>query len=146
MGTCNFHGDNKGITVQIGTVRFLGLFLPDSQWHTVPLQVVQYVAAQPVGCMPAPGCMMNRPAGYRSFSTMFCFTSSRANKWRRPCLPGSLPSLVLYHPKLYDLDFGEVGVLELPATGQVLLPSYWFIDVLQRTEKRPGEASFLLKI
>jgi hypothetical protein len=75
---------------------------------------------------------------------MFCFTSSRANKWRRPCLPGSLPSLVLYQPKLYDLDFGEVGVLELPATGQVLLPSYWFIDVLQRTEKRPGEASFLL--
>lgn len=35
-----------GIAVQIGTVRFLGLFLPDSQWHTVPLPVVQYAAAQ----------------------------------------------------------------------------------------------------
>ncbi len=35
-----------GIAVQIGTVRFLGLFLPDSQWHTVPLSVVQYVATQ----------------------------------------------------------------------------------------------------
>jgi hypothetical protein len=35
-----------GIAVQIGTVRFLGLFLPDSQWHTAPSQVVQYAGAQ----------------------------------------------------------------------------------------------------
>jgi hypothetical protein len=25
-----------GLAVQLGTVRFLGLFLPDSQWSTVP--------------------------------------------------------------------------------------------------------------
>lgn len=35
-----------GIAVQIGTVRHLGLFLSDSQWKTVPAQVVQYTAAQ----------------------------------------------------------------------------------------------------
>jgi hypothetical protein len=35
-----------GIAVQIGTVRLLGLFLPDSQWPTVPHKVVHYVAAQ----------------------------------------------------------------------------------------------------
>lgn len=35
-----------GLAVQLGTVRFLGLFLPDSQWSTVPQQVVQVVAAQ----------------------------------------------------------------------------------------------------
>ncbi|MCI0578817.1 MAG: DUF4158 domain-containing protein [Chloroflexi bacterium] len=35
-----------GLAVQLGTVRFLGLFLPDSQWVTVPKQVVQYVATQ----------------------------------------------------------------------------------------------------
>lgn len=35
-----------GLAVQLGTVRFLGLFLPDSQWSTVPKPVVQYVATQ----------------------------------------------------------------------------------------------------
>lgn len=35
-----------GLAVQIGTVRFLGLFLADSQWHTVPPLGVRYVATQ----------------------------------------------------------------------------------------------------
>lgn len=35
-----------GLAVQLGTVRFLGLFLPDSQWHTVPPLVVRYLAVQ----------------------------------------------------------------------------------------------------
>jgi hypothetical protein len=35
-----------GLAVQLGTVRFLGLFLADSQWQTVPHHVVQYVASQ----------------------------------------------------------------------------------------------------
>jgi TnpA family transposase len=41
-----------GLAVQLGTVRFLGLFLTDSQWQTVPRPVVQYVAAQ-LGLAPA---------------------------------------------------------------------------------------------
>jgi len=35
-----------GLAIQLGTVRFLGLFLPDSQWVTVPKSVVQYAATQ----------------------------------------------------------------------------------------------------
>ncbi len=35
-----------GIAVQIGTVRFLGTFLSETQWHTVPHNAVGYVAAQ----------------------------------------------------------------------------------------------------
>jgi TnpA family transposase len=35
-----------GLAVQMGTVRFLGLFLADSQWHGVPQLVVRYVATQ----------------------------------------------------------------------------------------------------
>ncbi|MCI0563927.1 MAG: Tn3 family transposase [Nitrososphaera sp.] len=35
-----------GVAIQLGAVRFLGLFLPYSQWPTVPDKVVQYVAAQ----------------------------------------------------------------------------------------------------
>ena len=35
-----------GIAVQIGTARFLGTFLSETQWHTVPHNVVRYVAAQ----------------------------------------------------------------------------------------------------
>jgi TnpA family transposase len=35
-----------GIAVQIGSVRFLGLFLPRSQWSTVPANAIGYVAAQ----------------------------------------------------------------------------------------------------
>lgn len=44
--SCNHAHTQLGIAVQIGSVRFLGLFLPKSQWTTVPDSTVQYVAAQ----------------------------------------------------------------------------------------------------
>lgn len=42
-----------GLAVQLGTVRFLGLLLPDSQLETTPSQVIQFVAAQ-LTLSPAP--------------------------------------------------------------------------------------------
>ena len=35
-----------GLAVQVGSARFLGLFLPRLQWRTVPTSTVQFVAAQ----------------------------------------------------------------------------------------------------
>ncbi len=44
--SCNHDHTQLGMAVQIGSTRFLGLFLPKSQWATVPGNSVQYVAAQ----------------------------------------------------------------------------------------------------
>ena len=35
-----------GLAIQLGTVRFLGGFLPRSEWPTVPIGVIEYMAAQ----------------------------------------------------------------------------------------------------
>ena len=44
--SCNHDHTQLGMAVQIGSTRFLGLFLPKSQWAAVPGNSVQYVAAQ----------------------------------------------------------------------------------------------------
>jgi TnpA family transposase len=44
--SCTHAHTQLGIAVQIGSTRFLGLFLPKSQWHTVPNNTIRYVAAQ----------------------------------------------------------------------------------------------------
>lgn len=35
-----------GLAIQVGIVRFLGTFLSEAQWNTVPAEVIRYVAAQ----------------------------------------------------------------------------------------------------
>lgn len=44
--SCQHEHTQLGIAVQIGSTRFLGLFLPQLQWHTVPTNSIQFVAAQ----------------------------------------------------------------------------------------------------
>jgi len=61
-----------GMAVQLGTLRFLGCFLPETQWFTVPQNVIAYQAAQLTVAVSEWSRYLRRPATLYEHQGVLC--------------------------------------------------------------------------